>query len=1001
MVKSPPNGTCDNDWKEVRHRKHNKSKTTMPNELASTKGRKGEKNEGFKSVTVKKEEMIAAMTKRNSPPKRKRNPKKEIIVLSGDSEDTMDIDKDNRKMENDIATESSEDDSVLKKLPTPKKKKGRRDVNFMVELDSDDEDEDMLADPHVQDDDVEMDEPTNTDIVEVDEKPDDQNDSEENAIDDDSEDEEFWTEEEMKLATALWNDANPKEIYQVKGRWYHMYSGRTSPLRDPSDDFISEAVMVNKGRKCKELINPWQKKIKAKEPALLQLQQEQVEKTKKNKQAEGSDKNPSRWKEQIKQSVQAGSVFKKTEDKEHGKSQQKKLAKTAFSANQQWLNKAESVVKAASSGKEPHSPPVKKTGSGKTTTEKITKHFKTSKVTPPMPATPKGTNPYKTAIKEVEMNTTCKEVARAIQEENPKNERTKQTTVDQIFPKKTDVSFADAIKGVTFERIMQKHTRRLAVLFNVTIKIAGPNDGENQEKALREAVALCLQEGQRIDPKFGILPWKMEKPLPTVFSKDQVKKLPYDSLIQYLRGPMQGRYIKQVTTGRNYKWRVNVTFDIDTPEIFHDRWGRVVLNTLTIKDFPTQTEQCWSIGFCMGSTEKQDIREINKELENVTGFKGIRVSYQNIYIQRVSQRLWKDAVNRSKDLQHREQSRIKHKWAPAGLTVFVTKKEHVGPARKHLYEIYGKNVTDEHGNIDAYPTWPGGAQMKFVPQLEKNLSESNKQKITKRLEMHTTMKGNSDTVQTDIKDPNMKLECLNGKSIGEAILEIMMPGNKDPVFRHFQKDWHPDITQENYSLVFHSAFKTKATQCANTLKNVLVDQYGDGVLEAFKQGMRGLNNNYQTFGDEELEDSNFELDDDEDKFHRITVTNLDVMENHKDNSSEQIDKGDDSLLTGMANTVAISHTSDNTKRTAVPTVASTVKTRESSISEITSTTQSKTEILSELESDIDLGLGKLLIRTDIQEVLAAGKLNETVLKNILQSILKPGASADDEPGNEP
>ena len=143
-----------------------------------------------------------------------------------------------------------------------------------------------------------------------------------------------------------------------------------------------------------------------------------------------------------------------------------------------------------------------------------------------------------------------------------------------------------------------------------------------------------------------------------------------------------------------------------------------------------------------------------------------------------------------------------------------------------------------------------------------------------------------------------------------------------------------------------------------------------------------------------------DLDDDEDKFHRITVTNLDIMENNPENPSEQINKGDDSLLTGMANTVAISHTSDNTKRTTVPTIASTTKTGASSISEITPGTQPPPEILSELETDIDAGLGKLLIRNDIKEVLAAGTLNEAVLKNIIQSILKPGSSADGEAGQE-
>ena len=179
-----------------------------------------------------------------------------------------------------------------------------------------------------------------------------------------------------------------------------------------------------------------------------------------------------------------------------------------------------------------------------------------------------------------------------------------------------------------------------------------------------------------------------------------------------------------------------------------------------------------------------------------------------------------------------------------------------------------------------------------------------------------------------------------------------------------------------------------------------MDQYGDGVLEAFIQGMRGLNNNYQTYGDDELDDSDFELDDNNDKFHRITVTNMDLMENQQNTPSEQVDKGDNSLLTGMANTVAISHTSDKTACTTVPTVASTVQTK-TSISEIISTTKSTTGILSELESDINLGLGKLLNRNNIKAVLAEGKLNETVLKNILQTLLNPGTSADGEPGTEP
>ena len=238
-----------------------------------------------------------------------------------------------------------------------------------------------------------------------------------------------------------------------------------------------------------------------------------------------------------------------------------------------------------------------------------------------------------------------------------------------------------------------------------------------------------LLEGKWIDKTFGIIPWKTDKPLPTVYNASKIRKLPYDSLIQYLRGPMQGRYRKEIVTRRNYRWRLHATFKNKKPETFHKHWGRVVLNSFTVCNFPTQTEQCWSIGFCMGSTEKQDTVEINKELENITGFEGIKVSYENIYHhRRITQKLWKVAVNKSKDLEKPDKNRVKHQWAPSGLMVFVTKKEDVGPAQKKLYKMYGRNVTDAYGNTDAYLTWPGGAQMKFVPQSERNMSAANKQK---------------------------------------------------------------------------------------------------------------------------------------------------------------------------------------------------------------------------------------------------------------------------------
>ena len=144
----------------------------------------------------------------------------------------------------------------------------------------------------------------------------------------------------------------------------------------------------------------------------------------------------------------------------------------------------------------------------------------------------------------------------------------------------------------------------------------------------------------------------------------------------------------------------------------------------------------------MGSTENQDICQINGKMEELTGVEGAQASFQNIYQRDISPALWKEAEERAKvGLNPREVNRMKHAWAPAAIMIFVPNRSNVGKARKKLYKAFGANIEDEHGNKDAYPVWPGGAQMKFVPCAENRMSDSNKTKIGRRLIMHTTMKG--------------------------------------------------------------------------------------------------------------------------------------------------------------------------------------------------------------------------------------------------------------------
>ena len=67
-----------------------------------------------------------------------------------------------------------------------------------------------------------------------------------------------------------------------------------------------------------------------------------------------------------------------------------------------------------------------------------------------------------------------------------------------------------------------------------------------------------------------------------------------------------------------------------------------------IKDFPIHTEKAWVVGFAMGSTEKQDLRAINKELEPITGVTGTKCLYQYLYHRNVTPALWKEALAHEK-----------------------------------------------------------------------------------------------------------------------------------------------------------------------------------------------------------------------------------------------------------------------------------------------------------------------------------------------------------------
>ena len=104
-----------------------------------------------------------------------------------------------------------------------------------------------------------------------------------------------------------------------------------------------------------------------------------------------------------------------------------------------------------------------------------------------------------------------------------------------------------------------------------------------------------------------------------------------------------------------------------------------------------------------------------------------------MYHREATAALLKEAKEKAKVKTGHTNNNLKHQWAPAALTIFIPDCKYAKSVQKTLYEKFGQNVEDDHGNKDTYPTWPGGAQMKCVPLADCNMSATNKEKISTRL----------------------------------------------------------------------------------------------------------------------------------------------------------------------------------------------------------------------------------------------------------------------------
>lgn len=225
---------------------------------------------------------------------------------------------------------------------------------------------------------------------------------------------------------------------------------------------------------------------------------------------------------------------------------------------------------------------------------------------------------------------------------------------------------------------MKENSNRIRLNFSFNVRV-------NSLLEWRRVAKTILEQCYDVDKKAFIVPWdesKMDGGRGITLEIVNNRMTMRDSEIAKYFNPNGNMIPGKVY----YQARVCITTDLDK-DLFIDKWnsnkrdrkenGLEVLN-IGLANMQNSPDS-FLIGIAVGSSEDQDTKILNAELEKVTGIKGIEVS-------QVTNDFWDNANKRAKATGANESSRhflrCKYAWAPSALAICVPKIHMVGSARK-------------------------------------------------------------------------------------------------------------------------------------------------------------------------------------------------------------------------------------------------------------------------------------------------------------------------------
>ncbi len=353
---------------------------------------------------------------------------------------------------------------------------------------------------------------------------------------------------------------------------------------------------------------------------------------------------------------------------------------------------------------------------------------------------------------------------------------------------------------------------------------------------IRSVLEHVLNTGKSIDSKFAILPWNDATAAP-IENNAQIPVLKSE-LLKYADPEKL-----VIRNGMNYFWRMKYQHPGIGNQHFQRAWERSKKfqqsnsrqhGYMTLKHAPVQNSVWYEVGYIVGSSERHVMTYNEKKFRELSGESDLWLHYDNVDLKNLRMGYWQQANAMASKLNKKGPSnffKIRAVHSPTAFGVYTTNLDVVNKLKSFLKKNFGKQ--DKATKL--WPRLPDGSRCLFVPAMNQwAKTEASKMIVRRRMDTHIRMKKALVRMPLPIINPEMTCRVLQGKTIGEAILEVKGELAEDQdLFHAIELKWNKDPNVKEYEITCFQVFQTMAIKEASQIRDTLVAKYGNDIDHCF------------------------------------------------------------------------------------------------------------------------------------------------------------------------